>query len=323
MNTITTIPTTARKTKVLGADLEGVTTIEQAMDVAGLNWGIQIEDATNLSISTDEGVTNTSIPGMRLVMRDDTHVTLGVVGGRYHAVDNHSVFAMGEHILNQGGVLAEGGTLDHGRKAFMRFDLPGTSIEVGGKDLIKFGVVIRANHDGSGTVTAGIEGRRLICTNGMTVKMRGLDHQFAIRHTASAQERLGEAERVLHGTMAYAKSFAAISEEMLSRKFTRAQFEQYIEALYPRPVEDEKRAMTLWENRRSELLALYKFAETNDLGRDTQWGAFNSVVEYLDWGAPVRSSNRTSVEEARALRQFEGSNQEMKNRAFESVLAMA
>lgn len=319
----TTTPAIERKSKVLGTDLEGITSIEQAMDTAGLNWGIQIEDADNLAITTDEGITNTSIPGMRLVMRDDTHVTLGVVGGRYHPVDNHSVFAMGEHILNQGGVLAEGGTLDHGRKAFMRFDLPGTSVAVGGKDLIEFGVVIRANHDGSGTVTAGIEGRRLICTNGMTVKMKGLAHQFAIRHTASAQDRLGEAERVLHGTMAYAKSFAAVAEEMLSRKFSEGDFKRYIEALYPRPSEEEKRATTLWENRRSELLALYKFAETNDLGRDTQWAAFNSVVEYLDWEAPVRASNRTTTEEVRARRQFEGSNQAMKDQAFESILATA
>lgn len=314
--TTATIPATERKTRVLGADLEGITSIEQAMDVAGLNWGIQIEDADNLSITTDEGITNTSIPGMRLVMRDDTHLTLGVVGGRYHPVDNHSVFAMGEHILDQGGVLAEGGTLDHGRKAFMRFDLPGTSIEVGGKDLIEFGVAIRANHDGSGTVTAGIEGRRLVCTNGMTVRMKGLAHQFAIRHTASAQDRLGEAKRVLQGTMQYAKSFAAVAEEMLSRKFTEGDFKRYIDALYPRPAEEEKRAITLWENRRSELMALYRFADTNDLGRDTQWAAFNSVVEYLDWEAPVRASNRTTNEEVRARRQFEGSNQAMKDRAF-------
>lgn len=316
-------PTTERKSKVLGTDLEGLTSIEQAMDVAGLNWGIRIEDADNLSIATDEGITNTSIPGMRLVMRDDTHTTLGVVGGRYHPVDNHSVFAMGEHILDQGGTLAEGGTLDYGRKAFMRFDLPGTSVEVGGKDLINFGVVIRANHDGSGNVTAGIEGSRLICTNGMTVKMQGLAHQFAIRHTASAQERLGEAERVLRGTMQYAKSFAAVAEEMLSRKFTRADFARYIDSLYPKPNEDEKRAETIWENRRAELMNLYRFAETNDLGRDTQWAAFNSVVEYLDWGAPVRASNRTTAEETRARRQFDGSNQQMKDQAFQGMLAMA
>lgn len=314
------IPTTERKTKVLGVDLEGITSIEQALDVAGLNWGIQIEDADNLAITTEEGVLNTSIPGMRLVMRDDTNLTLGVVGGRYHPVDNKSVFAMGEHILNQGGVLAEGGTLDRGRKAFMRFDLPGTSVEVGGKDLIKFGVVIRANHDGSGTVTAGIEGHRLVCTNGMTVKMKGLAHQFTIRHTASAHDRLGEAQRVLRGTMQYAKSFAAVAEEMLSRKFTETDFKRYIEALYPRPSEDEKRATTLWENRRSELMALYRFADTNDLGRGTQWGAFNSVVEYLDWGAPVRVSNRTTTDEVRARRQFEGSNQAMKDQAFDLLI---
>lgn len=319
----TTIPAIARQSKVLGTDLSNIHSIDEAMDVAGLNWGIQIEDAENLTITTANGITSTSIPGMRLVMRDDTHVTLGVVGGRYQAVDNKSVFDMGKHILNQGGVLSEGGTLDHGRKAFMRFDLPGTSVQIGGKDLVEFGVVIRANHDGSGTVTAGIEGRRLVCTNGMTVKMKGLAHQFSIRHTSSAQARLGEAQRVLQGTMQYAKSFSAVAEELLTRKFTKAKFEAYIDALFPRPDGSEKRATTVWENRRSELLDLYRFAETNELGRDTQWGAFNSVIEYLDWAAPVRSSNRVDATEVRARRQFDGSNQLLKDQAFERILAMA
>lgn len=313
----TTIPTAQRKPRVLGADLEGVTTIEQALAVASLDWGIRIENADNIAVTTPAGVTTTSIPGMRLVMRDDNHTTLGVVGGRYHPIDNRSVFGMGTHILNQGGRLTEGGALDLGRKAFMRFDLPDAQVQVGGTDLITFGVIITASHDASGTVTARVEGRRLVCTNGMTVRMHGLQHTFSIRHTASAQDRLLEAERVLRGTMQYAKSFAAVAEEMLSRKFTLTEFTTYIDALYPAPTDEDSRAHALWENRRRELIALFRFADTNDLGRDTQWGAFNSVIEYLDWGAPVRSSTRVDAEQARARRHFEASNQDAKNRAFE------
>lgn len=318
MTTTTLTPAQDRAT-ALGQDLTQATNINDALTRAGLDWGIHIEDATNLTVTTEDGLLNTSIPGMRLVMRDDTYLTLGVVGGRYHPVDNRSVFAIGDSILDQGGVLTEGGALDNGRKTFMKFGLPGTSVTVGGKDLVSFSIVIRANHDGSGSVTAALEARRLVCTNGMTVQMSGVPHSFAIRHTSSAQDRLGEARRVMQGAAQYAKSFSAVAEELISRPFTDKEFDAYIEALYPAPDAEEKRAMTLWENRRRELRSLYKFAETNDLGRDTAWGALNSVVEYLDWGAPVRASNRASSEEVRVRRQFEGSNQAVKDRAFQML----
>mgnify|MGYP001564903048 CR=1 FL=1 len=309
-----------RKALRLGTDLSGVTDIQQALTQANLDWGLNVIPADHLAILGDDGITPTSIPGMRLVMRDDNHVTLGVVGGKYQAVDNRSVFSMGEHVLAQGGHLIAGGEVDHGRKTFMRFSLPEAQIKVGGKDLVNFGVTIRAAHDGTGHVFAGVEATRLVCTNGMTTKIKGIPHEFKLRHTASAEGRLAEAEQVLQGAARYAREFVAAADVMLDTKFTLREYETYIDALFPKP-EEEGRARTLWETRRGELLDLYQFAETNDLGRNTAWGAFNSVTEYLDWAAPVRVTTGSTVEDTRARRQFDNSNQAVKDQAFSLLVS--
>lgn len=315
-----TIEAPARKSIRLGTDLSGVTNVDEALVKAGLNWGLKIVDASALTVLTDDGVISTSIPGQRLVVRDDNLVTLGVVGGRYTPVDNHSVFGLAEHILSQGGTFASGGALDHGRSTFMRFDLPGTEVTLdGGKDLVKFGVVIKAKHDGTGNVTAALEGTRLICTNGMTATIKGIPHVFSVRHTASAETRMVEAQHILQGANRYAKEFAAVASHLLDTPMTPVQFKRYIDRLFPEPTVEEKRAHTLWENRRSELLGLFRFAETNNLVRGTAWAGYNSVTEYLDWTAPVRTGSDATVAEVRVRRQFETSNQVVKDQAFAAL----
>lgn len=310
----------ANRTQVrFGTDLSDVTSVDEALAKADLAWGLKIVDAQALTVLSDDGVISTSIPGQRLVMRDDNHVTLGVVGGRYTAVDNRSVFSLAKHIIDQGGKFASGGSLDHGRSTFMRFDLPGTSVALaGGKDLVKFGVVIKARHDGTGNVSAALEGTRLVCTNGMTAKIKGIPHVFSVRHTASADTRLAEAQVILQGASRYAKEFSAVAQHLLDTKFTDAQFKRYIDRLFPEPVVEEKRAHTLWETRRNELVGLFRFAETNNVGRSTAWAAYNSVTEYLDWTAPVRATV-VAADQVRARRQFDASNQGVKDLAFATL----
>lgn len=147
--TATAIAPQARSTR-LGHDLTGITNVEEAIDKAGLDWGLKIVPGEALTVLTDDGLISTSIPGQRLVMRDDNYVTMGVVGARYHGVDNRSVFSLTQHFLDQGATFREGGERDHGRQVFMRMDLPGCNVPlIDGKDLIKGGVVVKASHDGS------------------------------------------------------------------------------------------------------------------------------------------------------------------------------
>lgn len=307
-----------RTTRRLGVDLSDVTDVETAMVRADLNWGLDIMPADNLDVGGPDGEKfATSIPGMRLVMRDDTHTVLGVVGNRYEPVDNKSVFSLSQYFLAQGATFKEGGSLDHGRRCFMRFDLPDTSVSLlNGKDLVTFGVVIKASHDGTGNVSAALEGTRLICANGMTAKMQGLPHIFTVRHTANAQTRMAEAEAILSGAALYARGFAAAAQHMLDTPMSKEEFTVFADELFPQPDAESKRATTIWENRRANLLNLFRFAATNEAGRGTAWAGYNALTEFLDWESPIRSTDGSPLDVVRARRHFDATNQDAKDLGF-------
>lgn len=322
--TATAIPATARSIS-LGASIASATSLDEALIASGLNWGLNLVPANNLSVFTEDGAFLTQIPGQRLVMRDDTHVTLGVVGGRYHAVPNTAAFAVADHLYDQGARFTEAGELDHGRTTFVRMSLPGCDVALAdGKDLIKAGITLRAVHDGTGKVTASLDLTRLICTNGMVAKIKGIPHTFAISHTASADRHLANAHTIMNGAIRYAKGFAAAASHMLDTPMSKDEFGQFIDSLFPMPEVKEgesPRGMTMWENRRGALMELFTFAETNELGRGTAMGAYNALTEWIDWGKHVRSSDGASDEGVlRARRRIEGADQSLKDAALAALV---
>ncbi|MGO3896113.1 DUF932 domain-containing protein [Brevibacterium aurantiacum] len=322
---MTNISTTVvRPGKHLGTDVSNASTIGEATEMANLNWGLKVLPADHLTVMTDEGMTSTSIPGMRLVTRADNSLTLGVVGNRYNPLQNDEVFALGEHFLARGARPTEAGQLDGGRRVFMDFSIPDGHVTIGQGDLVKFSLSIRANHDGRGDVTAALIGRRLVCSNGMTALIPNLPHTFSVRHTRHAAGRMIEAEEILDGAVRYAKEFSALAQEMLDTSFTETEFRTYIRTLYPEPDKDS-RAHALWRTRHDALLSLFRLAPTNELGRGTAWSAYNALTEYLDWMAPVRGAGAGDDDEAdallRARRQFDGTTQKVKDRGFALLAA--
>lgn len=298
----------------MGTTVTRASNIDEALQMADLDWGLNVLPADNLTVMTDEGMTETSIPGMRLVTRDDTHLTLGVVGNRYAPLSNSDVFGVGEHLIAQGAQILNAGEVDGGRRVFMNFSIPDSRATIGQNDLVDFSISIRANHDGRGDVTASLVGKRLICSNGMTAKIPSLPHTFSVRHTRNAAARMGEARAIFQGAVRYAKEFAAIAQELLDTPFTRREFSDYIAAIYPEPGKGEGRTRTIWENRRAALMQLFSAAPTNEAGRGTAWNAYNAVTEYVDWVTPVRGGGDET--DIRTRRQFDGAGQSIKDRGF-------
>jgi phage/plasmid-like protein (TIGR03299 family) len=304
MTASTTLPRPAHRLPaqaVLGTDVAGSRDTAEALRTAGLDWGLTVHNTDHLTLMGESGLINTSLPGQRLIMRDDTYQGLAVVGSRYTPVTNADAFAIADNARDLGATFAHAGSLDHSRKTFLTMDLPEARVRIGGKDVVDFGIVIRTSHDGSGSISGEISGKRLVCMNGMTVGI-GEAQRWSIPHTASAHSRM--AEILLQGAFRYAKSFAAVGEMLISQPMTSREFADYIDALYPKPEESQKAARTRWENRRGELMQLFNIANTQSEGRATRWGALNAVVEWEDWGRGVRTSTGESVDQARAARQF-------------------
>lgn len=302
----------------IGKDISAATNVDEALALSGLNWGITEYPTDNFTIWTPDGLVNTGLANRRLIVRDDTHKGLGVVGGIYQTATNRDWFAVADHVYNLGGRFAYAGERDGGGRTFLTMTLPDATVEVLGKDLVTFGLTFRAAHDGRNNNMVNVDGRRLACMNGMTIKIKGVAHEWKIRHTASGVQQIEDAQKYVNGMLQYARSFAAVAQQLVDTSMTRQEFIAFIDSLYPRPDADaSKSKQTMWENRRSDLLSLWAFADTNDFGRDSAWAAFNAVTEYADWGQTVAARAGQSRELARPTRQADNAQMGLRNRALE------
>lgn len=188
-------------------------------------------------------------------------------------------------------------------------EVPEAAVSIGGNDPITTKVVLRTSNDG-GVAMASVSAMRKVCTNGMTIGV-GTPQSWEIRHSASAAQRLQEADQAMTGAMRYAKEFAARAEQLAATRMSTNEFDRFLTELHPRPDQERKAAHTRWETRRDILMDLWSESFTQEEGRGSAWGALNSVVEYLDWHKPIRGG-----EEARALRQLDDTNAAVRQRAY-------
>lgn len=299
-----------------GTDVRTCDTLSAALQTAGIAWGIEEHPAKNLTLLTDDGVTSTSIPDRKLLLRSDNHTTLGVVGNRYQPVDNAAAFGMADAAHRLGAQFAYAGEIHHGRTTFLEMALPEATVNVGGNDLVHTSLIFTTNHAGEGGITGEVKLTREVCTNGMRATMSS-PATWNIRHTFSADSRLELAEESLQHATAHAKEFAAAADHMISTPMTLHEFDSYITALFPLPEEDASdRKHTIWQNRREQLVSLFRHTETQEDARNTAWAGYNAVVEWLDWYKSAKGG-----ESGRALRNFSSSSDAIGNRAFQLVAA--
>ena len=322
----TTVPTTGRRTPwaTLGTDVSACSTSTEALEVAGLNWGLDVHDASTFTLFTEDGLINTGLDDRRFILRSDNHRALAAVGSRYSTIDNATVFELADTVKSLGGKFGHAGELDGGRRVFFTIDLPGATVELGnGKDLVSFTTIIQAGHDGKAPVVGKIDARRLVCTNGMTANIKGAAHKFSIRHAGSVEGRINDARDLVRGATRYAKEFGAVASHLLDTRMTEAEFKGFIDGLFPEPDAEQASKHTRWETRRGELLTLWRFADTNDLGRNTRWGALNSVTEFLDWGQTLRPAKGVDAVTQRARRGADDANEAIKSLALQELLVTA
>lgn len=298
----------------LGTDISAARTVDEALTIAGLNWGLRDIPGDPVTLMGADGITIGSMPGRRFIVRDDDNTILATVGSRYTTIDNAAAFEVADHAHMLGAQFDAAGEVDHGRTTYMSMSIPEATTAIGGNDPVEFKVVMSTSHAGEGAAVQSVTARRLVCTNGLTIGVNNgsTPRTWSIRHSASADQRLIEARTAMQGAMQYAKAFTAHAEALIASPMTTNEFDRFLAELVPRPDEGRKTSVTRWENRRNTLMDLWGTAFTQEEGRHTRWAALNSVGEFLDWHKNTRGG-----ESARALSQFNDTNAAFRQRAFQ------
>lgn len=276
----------------LGRDVRSAGSYAEALRMAELDYEVCSTPLDELSVMTESGVLSSGLPGQRLLYRPDTGAGFGVVGSRYEVVQTADAFAVAAN-LHAGGAWFEAAGESRPGRPFLTMLIPDATVPVTEVDSVVFRIVLGADHSGSAAVTASISAERLVCTNGMTVSLPGLQTAVSIRHTAAAEARLSAAREIMLEAHRYAKSFQAVAATLIDQPMSRGEFTAWIDELYPRPDVESGTKVTRWEKRRAALLSLFTRAATQDEGRGTRWAAFNAVSEYLAWEQPVRGAQPT------------------------------
>jgi len=247
-----------------------------------------------------------SIHGRKNNSRNPTDNTqtdvLGVVGERYHVLQNEDLFSFGDNILDGGGRWETAGSIRGGRVVFGSLALERETVldPNGVADKVKTYLLINTSHDGSIAIQASITPVRVVCANTLNLALgskRGknaIKQSFKIRHTQTANGKVQIARETLGLANKYMDEFDKLAHAMIQKEITAVDFNNIILAAYPKPEKDSKGSIKKWANKVDVINDIYT-GEFNGMIAGSAWGAFNALTERLDWHRSARGDNNESL----------------------------
>jgi phage/plasmid-like protein (TIGR03299 family) len=276
-------------------------TTTEMLSAANLsNWNVRLEDVNIPNhLSSDKNYQYV----VRTNPTDNSQTDiLGVVGERYHVLQNEDLFSFGDNILDGGGRWETAGSIRGGRVVFGSLALERETVldPTGVADKVKTYLLINTSHDGSIAIQASITPVRVVCANTLNLALgskRGknaIKQSFKIRHTQTANGKVQIARETLGLANKYMDAFDVMAHAMIQKEITAGQFNDIILAAYPKPEKDSKGAVKKWENKVDTINDIYT-GEFNGMISGTAWGAFNALTERLDWYRSARGDNNESL----------------------------
>lgn len=241
---------------------------------------------------------------------------LGVVGKDYQIIQESEAFAFLDNLVDSGeALISSAGLLAEGRRAFCCMRLP-KGVLVGGEDATDLFMFVHMSHDGSTPLTIAVTPIRVVCQNTVTMGLRHARRTWRVRHTKNARLRMAEARRALELTYQYAGEWEKLANALLGKPMSKGQYSKLASRLFAPEDKDSKRAQTIFDTKMAQLMELWS-ADTQDGIRGTAWGAWNAIVEWVDWFMPARGAE--DVNARRFERSVMGEVDELKNRALGAV----
>ncbi len=249
------------------------------------------------------------VPRQYATVRCDNNLPLGIVGEKYHVIQNYEAFEFIDSIIGEGVADYETvGALGNGETVFITCKLKDELII--NKDLIDKYLLITMSHDGSSSITVMFTPVRVVCNNTLTLALQGNINKVTIRHTAKAKDRLEQAKKVLgvvdQQTLAYKEAFGS----MLHREISDTTAKLIIKSSLNLPIDERGNLSTKGQNT-LDLANLYYhegIGQADIVG--TAWGVFNGITGYLQNGKEYSNS------ETKFKNTFLGSSVEVRNTAF-------
>lgn len=266
---------------------------DEAIVLAGLDWEVTLDPVFDAA--------GNEIGGYRATTRDKDSEVLGIVGERYHVIQNADMFEFVDSLVEYGARYESAGSLRGGKVIFATMVVEDPLV-IAGDVHIPY-LVIAGSHDASMANRAMLTPIKVVCANTLNLAIRSASRSFTIRHTRSAMSRIEEARRALDVSWRYYDGFEEEVRTLVDQKVTDKEFDALIEAVWPE-VEEELKG-TRVQRKREGVKAMYLHDDSVGDFRGTGWGALNAFNTWEQWEAPIRRTKNTSdnVGYARSERQ--------------------
>lgn len=278
----------------LGVETSGLTTSAEMIVAAGLDWAVKQQP-----IFTTLGEKTIAIEGKRANVRSTDGAVLGVVGDRYTPIQNDEMMSFADALLDEGARYETAGSLKSGQVIFAALEIPEKIAIKGDNGATTTYLVIANGHNGLFPLKAMITPVRVVCMNTLNAALGSTKMSFTLRHTAKIEEKVSEAKRALGLASAAVDEFSLIGSRMVKEKMERGEAFRIISRIFPLS-ESEKREKEVMSERAKATFAILNNAENLDGLRDTKWGVYNAIAEYLDHGVSYRGGARSTALDARA-----------------------
>lgn len=276
----------------LGEPLGNLASASEMLTAAKLDWQVEPKPIVVQG-------TNTPIKGKVANVRSTDGEVLGVVGDRYQVIQNDEMMSFADALLDAGAVFETAASLRGGQVVFAAMELPeGITIE-GDNGKTRSFVVVANGHNGLFPLKAMITPVRVVCMNTLNAALGSAKMSFTLRHTAKVEGRVAEAKRTLGIAHQVSDEFRIIAGEMIKATLLESEINAIVNRVFPLSP-DEARDQAKISERAASTLAILKNADNLDGLRDTKWGVYNAVAEYLDHGVSYRGGKRSTAADAKA-----------------------
>jgi phage/plasmid-like protein (TIGR03299 family) len=255
---------------------------------AGLDWTVGLSD-----MHTSDFL---HVPKKQAVVKkaDGKESVIGVVGNKYKVFQNQEVFSCLDSLIDSGEArYAAAGEYDDGAKVWMLMSLP-KEMEIKGDPHAAF-LLAKTSHDGSSSVVIRPIIERFFCSNQINriFRAKNKEHTYTLRHTQNSVLSVSDMRNLLDLTYSSIDMYSNLANHLIQRESDIAKATAYFKKVWALPTKIEQSPMHLLSkgeknaksralNARQKAFAIYSDSPTQENIRNTEFGLWQSVVEYAD-----------------------------------------
>jgi phage/plasmid-like protein (TIGR03299 family) len=289
-----------------------------------MGWTVTKEQAFYNAGGAYLPVPNTFLTVRNELALDNPARVLAAVGSRYEVVQNDSLLAFGDALTQSDGAAqwATAGSIRGGCVVYCAVKLP-TALRVL-DDIVEEYLLLYTSHDGSSPMAAMLTPVRVVCANTLSAAKAGkVRNRITVRHTASAADRVKQAEKLLAAGQEYYGALADMWTFLATTPVNGKGVKSLIEKLLPAGAGD---VATRTKKAREAVEALFDGGQkgaNQKAAKGTLYGLYNAAAEYADHGKGIRVTEGREADEVRAESVLFGSAASFKQTALDLTLALA